>query len=93
MTNLYLHQNGYSHMVIDKFEQQRPLTTKETPGTLVHAGHDMRVEKTDDDDANIKLCQHALGTLLWLVTRTRPDLTWASCSRKSHDPKSKRGGE
>ncbi len=90
VTKLYLHQTGYSHMVIDKFEQQRPLTTKDTPGTPVHAGHDMKVERTDNDDVNVKYCQQALGSLLWLVTRTRPDLTWAysvAASMTTRNPK------
>ena len=77
-------------MVIDKAEPYRQLTAKEMAGTHVHAGHDMRVERTDEYAVSIKFCQQALGSLLWLVMRTRPDLTWAysvAASLMTRNPK------
>lgn len=90
VTRLFLHQTNYMHMVVDKFEQGRPLTTKDTPGVALHAGGEARVERTEGDEVHIKYCQQALGSLLWLVTRTRPDLAWAysvAASMTTRNPK------
>jgi len=78
VTRMYLHQDAYAHMLIDRHETDgRPLAEKAVPGGPVHFGAEARTEPHPEDQRNIKFCQQALGGLLWLVTRTRPDLAWA----------------
>jgi hypothetical protein len=78
LTELSLHQSSYAYMVGEKFQEQRPLAEKDTPGQPLHKEDGLRAEDVDPDgDVNLKYCQRALGSLLWLVTRTRPDMAWA----------------
>jgi len=78
VTRMYLHQDAYAHMLLDRHEMAgRPLAEKATPGAPVHFGAEAKLGQDPDDAKNIKFCQQALGGLLWLVTRTRPDLAWA----------------
>jgi hypothetical protein len=74
---LYVHQADYAHMVVDKFEEGRPLAPESIPGSALHHNATDRSKKSKEDEINIKFCQRALGSLLWLVTRTRPDMAWS----------------
>lgn len=70
MAQLFLRQ--------DKFEEQKPGAEKDTLGSPLHCDPEERKSKGQEEGATHTLyCQQPLGSLLWLVTRTRSDLAWA----------------
>lgn len=56
--------------MLGRLEEQQPLAENNAPGLLLHFG-------PAEDAMHIRYCQQALGSLLWLATRARPDMAWA----------------
>lgn len=90
MANLFLHQASYAHTIY-QLEAQQPNAERATPGSPLRFDPAERTPEGQEEGAtHIRDCQPALASLLWLVTRTRPDAAWAyslAPSMAIRDPK------
>ena len=71
--NIWTGQPTYAREVLKKFgmDDSKPVATPVESGSKL-------VKATDDDDlVNTELYQSAVGSLLYLSTKTRPDITYA----------------
>lgn len=72
---LFLNQARYAHNVLCKREAQKPFAEYIMPGSPFHFDPAQRESEGQQEGAiHSRYCQQALGSLLWLVTRTLPDL-------------------
>lgn len=77
---MFLHQARSAHTVLDRSEDQKLWAENRATGLSLHFDLVKRESEGLEGDAmHIRYCQQALGSLLWLVARTRPDMAWA-CS-------------
>ncbi len=78
--HIVLHQTRYAHDVVDRFAAS-PLRSRVSPGESVSFSASTKYSKEvippSADPQKHRLMQQINGAILWLVTRTRPDMAWA----------------
>eukprot|EP00971_Amphidinium_carterae_P352485 6492616-Amphidinium_carterae.2 len=75
--NLLIHQIPYISDLIDKYRDMIPMKTSGVPGqheSFLDTESDDSKEVTEEQVAEMRA---ALGAILWIVSRTRPDLAWS----------------
>eukprot|EP00971_Amphidinium_carterae_P131968 2614025-Amphidinium_carterae.1 len=73
---LLIHQIPYICDMLDKYREFVPLRTSKQPGQ-VESFADSSGENEEVSEEKIAEMRAALGAILWVVTRTRPDLAWS----------------
>eukprot|EP00971_Amphidinium_carterae_P328745 6460788-Amphidinium_carterae.1 len=84
---LYIEQHGFTRDLLRRFASDYGTKTRHTTGEHTGFGStDKREEDkgTPDDLELVRRQQAILGSLLWLSTRSRPDLSFAVARASSH---------
>ena len=88
---LYLHQASYAYGLLDRFaediEGKKTVTTPAIHETFGVDAPPVKTEFTQKEAWYLKKTQRILGAVLWLVTRTRPDLAYAHSRAASYTVK------
>lgn len=75
MTRRFLHRASYAHSVLGRSKNQRPIADNNAPSMPLYLDLAERMsECVEQGGAHIGLHKEALGPLMWLVTRIRPDM-------------------
>ena len=86
--NIILHQASYAYGLLDRFQEdlqgKKMSTTPAVHETFGTETPTPSAELTKQDYVYLKKTQRILGAILWLVTRTRPDLAYAHSRAASY---------
>eukprot|EP00971_Amphidinium_carterae_P001334 26444-Amphidinium_carterae.2 len=73
---LLIHQVPYVSDLLDKYSHLIPMRTSDLSG-LPESFSGVHTESEEVSEEQINEMKAALGTILWIVSRTRPDLAWS----------------
>lgn len=80
----WMGQSGYTEKVLEKFNMNKAKPTK----TPVNSSSRLRRRNDGEEGVDKSLYQSVVGSLLYLATRTRPDISFAvsNVAKYCHDP-------
>eukprot|EP00971_Amphidinium_carterae_P197267 3915541-Amphidinium_carterae.2 len=74
---MVIHQIPYIHDMLDKYQELVPFKMSKQPGMSETSADHTAVDESRVTESQINRMRAALGAILWVVTRTRPDLAWS----------------